>query len=302
MSFRERVVYREGRVRPGWRIALFFLLFLFFAAAGQYAMTVLPRHPLQWGGLSMMTLAALLAGWIMLSRVDNRPFGALGFAASRRGLLELVVGLKLGGILIGLTVILLVLSGSAAFAPDAGTLVSYAGFLGWTLLFFGLAAAFEEVIFRGYPFQALVEWVGAWPAIVIASAIFALLHGQNPSVTPLALVNIFIAGVLLSIAYLRTRSLWFATGVHVGWNWTMSTLLDFPVSGLGFDTPLYSAVPEGPAWWTGGAFGPEAGLAGSLILVASTAWILRSRHVRPDPEMLRLRPIVDERLPDGGIA
>ena len=302
MSFRDRVVYREGRVRPGWRIALFFLLFLLFAIPGQYAIAVLPRHPLQWGGLAVMTLAALLAGWIVLSRVDRRPFGALGFAATRRGFVEMGVGLLIGAALICAAVVLLLLTGSAAFAPDAGTLPGYAGFLGWTFLFFGLAAAFEEVVFRGYPFQALVEWIGVWPAIVVASAIFALLHGQNPSVTPLALINIFVAGVLLSVAYLRTRSLWFATGVHLGWNWTMASLLDFPVSGLGFDTPLYSGVAAGPAWWTGGDFGPEAGLAGSLLLVLAIAWLMTTPRVQPDPGMVRLRPIVDERLPEGGIS
>ncbi|HUE97260.1 MAG TPA: CPBP family intramembrane glutamic endopeptidase, partial [Longimicrobiaceae bacterium] len=223
MSFRDRLLYTNGQLRPGLKIALFFLLFLLFAAAAQYVITVLPRHPLQWGSLVAMTLAALLAGWILLSGIDRRPFGALGFPIHRATLPELLGGLAIGSVLIGAAVLLLVLTGSAAFAPDSGTLPGYLGFLGWTFLFFGIAAAFEELVFRGYAFQALVAWIGPWPAIVIASAIFAALHGQNPNVTSLAIVNIFVAGVLLSLAYLKTRSLWFATGVHVGWNWTMAT-------------------------------------------------------------------------------
>lgn len=295
-SWKTRLLYKEGRLRAGYRIALFFFFFFLFAVAAQYAITVLPRQPMQWGSLAAMTFAALLAGWIVLSCVDQRPFGALGFAPNRAAIPELLGGFAIGGVLIGAAVLLLLITGAAVFAPDSGTLPGYLGFLGWTFLFFALAAAFEEIIFRGYPFQALVQWIGAWPAILVASAIFSYLHGQNPNVTPLALVNIFVAGVLLSIAYLKTRSLWFATGVHLGWNWTMASLLDFPVSGLGFETPLYTGIPIGPEWWTGGAFGPEAGVVGTLILIPAIFWLMRTRRIREDPETRRLQPLVDDRL------
>jgi hypothetical protein len=103
--------------------------------------------------------------------------------------------------------------------------------------------------------------------------------------------------VLLSLAYLRTRSLWFATGVHLGWNWVMAALLDFPVSGLTFfDTPLYDAVVRGAPWWTGGDFGPEAGLAGTLVLLAGIGWLARGGRLSESPQMRELGPIVDRRL------
>lgn len=296
MSWRNRLVYKDGRMRSGFKISFFFLLLLLFGIPGQYVVAILPRDPLQWGSQIVMTTAALLAGLILISHVDQRPFGALGFHPSARGLRDLGYGTLLGALLIGTTVGLLLVTGTAGFAPDAGRVGGYFGFLGWTLLYFGLAAAFEEIVFRGYPFQVLVEWVGAWPAILIGSAIFAFLHGQNPGVTPLALLNIFVAGILLSLAYLRTRSLWFATGLHLGWNWTMSTALDFPVSGLGFDTPLYSAVPVGASWWTGGDFGPEAGLAGTLALAVGIFWLLRSGRVRPDPTIQAMNPLVEARM------
>ncbi|MEX0912222.1 MAG: type II CAAX endopeptidase family protein [Gemmatimonadota bacterium] len=292
----EAVFYRDGRLRPGWRIALFFFFFIFFSVVGQLAINVLPRNSLQWGSLAVSTAAALLAGWIVLSHVDGRPFGALGFPLHRRVARETLLGFVIGGALIGAAVLLLVISASARFSPDAGGVLDLAAFLAWSFLFFSLAAAWEEAVFRGYPFQALVEWVGAWPATFIASAIFSALHAANPNVTPLGLANIFLAGVLLSVAYLRTRSLWFATALHVGWNWTMASLLDFPVSGLDFETPVYTGVPTGPAWWTGAAFGPEAGLVGTVVLAAGTALLIRSRRLREDPEMHRLRPLVDQRL------
>ncbi|MBW3573057.1 MAG: CPBP family intramembrane metalloprotease, partial [Gemmatimonadetes bacterium] len=158
------------------------------------------------------------------------------------------------------------------------------------------AAAAEEAMFRGYAFQALVQGIGAWPAVVASSALFAYAHGGNTNVTPLALANIFLAGVMLAVAYLRTRSLWFATAVHLGWNWAMASLLDFPVSGIVMDMPLYTGREAGPDWLTGGAFGPEAGLAATLTIVLGTAWMWRTRRLGESSHMRALRPLVDDRL------
>jgi uncharacterized protein len=296
----ESLLHREGRLRSGWRIAIYFFFFVLLAIAGQLAISPLPRAWTQSASLVVLTAAALAAGWLVLSRFDDRPLGALGFALHRPALFESLSGLAIGGALIVAAVLLLLVTRSAHFVPDTGTAAQYATFLGSTLLFFAVAAAFEEALFRGYPFQALVEGIGAWPATLLASALFALLHAANPNVTRLALVNIFLAGILLSVAYLRTRSLWFATGVHLGWNWTMASLLDFPVSGLSFETPLYTGVPTGADVWTGGAFGPEAGLVGTIVLVLGTVWLLRSERFRPAPETQRLDPIVDRRVGPGG--
>ncbi|HEU0078274.1 MAG TPA: CPBP family intramembrane glutamic endopeptidase, partial [Longimicrobiaceae bacterium] len=139
----------------------------------------------------------------------------------------------------------------------------------------------------------LARGIGPWPAAVLLSLLFALAHAQNPNVRPLGLANIALAGVMLSAAYLRTRSLWFATAVHLGWNWSMATLLDLPVSGLEIDTPLYTGMETGPDWWTGGAFGPEAGLAATLVLAAGTAWLVRTPRLRESPDARRLGPLLD---------
>ncbi len=281
---------------PALRITAYFAFFFLLAALGQYAVSILPRDPLQWAALLATLAASLVAGWVMLSRLDRRPFGALGFPLHHGAFGETVLGLCFGGGLIAAAIVILVVTGSASLVSDAGTVGEYATFLLWTFLFFTIAATIEEAIFRGYPFQVLVQWIGPWPATVAASILFALLHIPNPNITPLAVVNIFLAGVMLSLAYLRTRSLWFATAVHVGWNWTMSTLFDFPVSGLGFDTPLYTGTPAGAHWWTGGAFGPEAGIVGTFVLLVGTVIVARWQRLAPGPYVVALRPLVDSRL------
>ncbi|HEX6925982.1 MAG TPA: CPBP family intramembrane glutamic endopeptidase [Longimicrobiaceae bacterium] len=297
MSRREEAA--EGR-RLGvvWRILLWLVLLLLFYLAGQYAVSLLPRTPLGWAAYLVLSAGGLMAGWAVLVRVDGRPPGALGFALSREAITETVVGTAFGGALIALAVLLLLLTGSAIFVVDSGSALDYASSLGWTLLYFWLAAAYEEIWFRGYGFQALVEGVGPWPAVIASSALFSLLHAANPNFGVAAFVNIFLAGVLLALAYLRTRSLWFATAVHAGWNWAMASLFAFPVSGLTMiDTPLYDAVEVGRDWWTGGAFGPEAGVAGTLVLIVGVWLLIRGPLPRESAHVRALGPIVDRRLP-----
>lgn len=288
----------RGRLQAGWRILLWAVLLLLFYVAGQYAVSMLPGMPLGWATYIFLSAAGLMAGWAVLTGLDGRPPGALGFAFSRAAISESVTGFGLGAGLIATAVILLLVTGSAAFAPDSGSAADYLSSLAWTLLYFWLAAAYEEVWFRGYGFQALVEGVGAWPAVIVSSALFSLLHGGNPNIDAAAFANIFLAGVMLAVAYLRTRSLWFATALHAGWNWSMASLFAFPVSGLNLiDTPLYDAVETGADWWTGGEFGPEAGLAGTFVLLIGLLVLVRGPAPREAPRMRALGPIVDRRLP-----
>lgn len=288
---------RQGRLRAGWRILAYFILFLVLGVAGQFAVSVLPRDPLGWVSWIATAASALVAGGIALSHLDGRPLGALGFPWTRAAVADVGRGLLTGGALIGAAALLVFVTGGARFAADAGGAGEWAAELAVTFAFFAIAAAAEELIFRGYAFQALVEGLGMWPAVLVSSALFSWLHGQNPNITAIAFGNIFLAGVLLALAYLRTRSLWFATAVHLGWNWVMASLFDFPVSGIEeFDTPLYDAVETGADWWTGGAFGPEAGVAGTLVLLAGIGWLLRTRRLRESAEMRSLRPLVDARL------
>lgn len=287
----------DGRIRAGWRILLYLAAFVLLFTVGGYATSVLPRSPLGWVNYLVLTGAGLLAGWAILIRLDGRAPGALGFAFHRSTARELAGGFVIGSVLIAVASLLLFVSGTARFAPDQGDAGSYVGSLAWTLVYFALAAAYEEVLFRGYAFQALVEGVGVAPAVIASSALFALAHGQNPGVSPIAFANIFLAGVLLAVAYLRTRSLWFATMLHAGWNWTTASAIGFPVSGLVLlDTPLYDAVETGADWWTGGAFGPEAGLAATGVLLAGIGWLHHTRMVAEAPEMRALRPLVDSHL------
>jgi CAAX protease family protein len=225
--------------------------------------------------------AAVLAGITLLQWFDQRSPKELGFPLDQTAPRYFAVGLAIGagGLVVGAA--LQLLPGWLTFRPDSGTTAQWAGTLLRDLGLFGIAAAAEEAVFRGYPFQLLVRAVGAPVAVAVGSALFARAHMDNPNITAFGTVNIFLAGVLLSTAFLLTKSLWFATAIHLGWNWSMASLIDLPVSGFEiFDTPLYEAYLSGPVWFTGGNFGPEGGLSGTIGIAVALAAVLwyRRRH------------------------
>jgi membrane protease YdiL (CAAX protease family) len=287
-------------LRAGWRLVMYALLFVVVSVVLGVAVAAAGLSQSMLATTSAALFGALVAGWVMVRIVDQRPVGALGFAAEPAGLRDSAVGTLAGGAMLGAAVVLLAVAGTARWVAEPGTVSEYVAALGRALVFFWVAAALEEVLFRGYPFQVLVQGIGTWPTLLVTSALFTYVHGHNPNVTALALANIFLAGFMLGVAYLRTRSLWFATAVHMGWNWAMAALLDFPVSGLRpFDAPYYDAHETGADWWTGGPFGPEAGVAATLTLALGTVWLMRTRRIGESARMRELRPLVDARIGEG---
>ena len=162
----------------------------------------------------------------------------------------------------------------------------------WTGLVLLFAAAGEEVLFRGYPLRVLVERWGPVPALVVTSVAFGGLHGWNPHAGGLALLNIGLAGLLLGGICLITGSLWWATGVHAGWNLATGFFADLPVSGVRLvDTPMYEVADGGRAVVTGGAFGFEGGAAATIGLALGIVVVARTGRERSG--WMRLGPEPD---------
>lgn len=145
---------------------------------------------------------------------------------------------------------------------------------------------FEELIFRGVLFRSVEAVAGSWAGILVSSVAFGLVHLTNPAATLTGAVYIAIeAGLLLSAAYMVTRRLWVCMGFHMGWNYFQSAVFSGVVSGAVGDPGLLKATIEGPALWTGGAFGMEQSVI-ALVLCTTTGaillWIaIRRGHVVP---------------------
>jgi uncharacterized protein len=163
-----------------------------------------------------------------------------------------------------------------------------------SLIGFGFAAALEELLFRGYMFQTLAQGITLFPAMILFSALFAVAHASNPSASLLSSVNVFLAGVWLSFAYIKTRSLWLPIGLHWSWNFSQTTVFGFPTSGISFaDRRLLNQVVTGPDWITGGGFGPEGGVLATAALVAGTWYLLKSRRISVPEGIVTLDSLED---------
>jgi membrane protease YdiL (CAAX protease family) len=266
------------RLRLPWRLTLWLAL----AAGGTAALS-----PLLPGGASgsagPVLVAGLLAGWVMLASEGRSP-AALGFHARRSGVAEAGLGLALGVVVALAAVALVAAAGGVRWSAQAGSAQGWLVAGASALWLFALPAAAEEVVFRGYPFQALAESWGAWPALAVTSVGFGLVHLANPEASWSGAATVAAAGVFLGLVLLRTGSLWWATGVHLGWNWAHGFLVDLPVSGLDpVDAPLVEARTSGPAWLSGGAFGPEGSLLATAALAAAALWVWRTGRLGPSP-------------------
>ena len=137
----------------------------------------------------------------------------------------------------------------------------------------------EELLSRGYQLQTIASGLNLFWGVIISSAVFGLLHLGNPNATWVSAAGIFFAGVYLAYGYIRTGQLWLSIGLHIGWNFFEGVVFGFPVSGLDIYA-LTRINVQGPELWTGGAFGPEAGLIvlPSLILGAFLIYLYTRRR------------------------
>jgi membrane protease YdiL (CAAX protease family) len=264
----ETAFFGSDGLRNGWK-ALLFLAGAVFCNGAAFTLRLAlpglgngtPWLPLPWFSF----LAFLFLTWLFLHE-EGQPLASVGLGLDRRWFRQFLQGLLAGGGLIGLMVLAVVLAGGCHLARNpgagAGTLLAD----GWLYLAVALS---EELLFRGYLFQRLERGLGTRPTLALVALLFAAAHLGNPGMTGAtrvwASLDIAIAGLLLGLCYLRTRSLALPMGLHLGWNWTQGALLGFGVSGLpggGWWTPV---LHRGPVWVTGGTFGLEASLPCAVV-------------------------------------
>lgn len=251
------------------------------AAAAELTTGDLPPHWFLVLQYSLMNAGLLALAWVFFRALDQRDWRGLGLWFYRGWLREAAAGLAMGAALIAVVAGTLGAGGWVSFASRAAP---PAGPFAVTLVMLLLAATFEEILLRGYAFQRLVDSLGALGAVLITSALFGALHIPNPSATPLSTANTVLAGVLLAVAYLKTRGLWLPIGLHFAWNFLMGPVLGLPVSGIAFGG-FFTTATAGPAWISGGAYGPEGGVVLTVAAAAAAAWLWRARAISTSPGM-----------------
>ena len=146
-----------------------------------------------------------------------------------------------------------------------------------TWVFFLLVAVFEEGMCRGFLLGRMMDaGINKFAALVLSSAVFSCLHLANPGFALLPFINLLLAGVLLGSAYIYTRNLWFAIGLHWFWNWLQGPILGFEVSGNVLEGNLLTLeAPAEAVLLNGGAFGFEGSLVCTVLMVAGIGLIIR---------------------------
>ena len=270
----------DDHVRPFWRALLWLALAI--------VVVVLMSGPLHRFGEGVnrggWSFGALLLTWFLLSTLDHRSFRTLGLWFYPGWWKETAIGIAIGIGLITLVTAGMMLTGALAFqgvndAPNLARGLASASFL------FLTAALFEEVAFRGYPFQRLMESFGALGAVLFFSALFGAAHINNPGSTALGTANTVLAGVLLAVAYIKTRGLWLPLGLHWAWNYFLGPVFDLPVSGGRFEPALLRAQVSGPEWLSGGNYGPEASIVLTVVCTGAIVFLWWAPWIRPSPAM-----------------
>jgi uncharacterized protein len=277
-------LFEDGRLRVGWRFASSVVVIVVaYFAAGIMAATFAGKHSrVEDLIFSSLLFLLILGGFVGIARIFDQPEGgvAVYLGLPRRNCFRQTMA----GALLGFALIFLAIVAIAVFCNyhivrvvlTPRTLDSAAA----ALLAVLAGAMAEELSFRGYPFQRMVEAVGRIRAAALMSALFAAAHMTNPHVSDnrtvaiFAFVNTLLIGIVLAIAYLRTQALWFSWGLHFSWNLTLGMIFGLPVSGQNDFATLVRARATGPDWLLGGAYGIEGGFLGSVVILLGLACVL----------------------------
>jgi membrane protease YdiL (CAAX protease family) len=284
----------EQRLRAGWRILL-------YTGAWLYAPAIAARLIGEWLALPLISAFPHVAGLAPASAVviikllvviictvfaawllDRRSLRDFGLRFSPSWWLDFGFGLFLGAVLMAWVFAVQWWVGWIEIVDTFHVGLPGIGFgsaLLGALLLFVVVGITEEFLARGYHLRNLAEGlhlpalgIGPRAALLLAwllsSSLFGLLHIFNPNTTWYSIAGLIVAGIFLGLSYVLTGSLAIPIALHITWNFFQGNIFGFPVSGNTFDSAtLFQIRQGGPILWTGGAFGPEAGLLGMSAIV-----------------------------------
>ena len=255
----------ERRLRAGWRlliqtllwlVLMFGLVILFGFISGRLFSNQLLLSVI--ASLFSVTISVFLARKFL----DRRSILSMGLKTDLRALWDLLVGIGIAAAIMAFIYALEWAFGWLSFEGFAWQNQSMDAVLIGTLemlLVFILVGWEEELLSRGYHLQNLTAGINLTWGVILSSLIFALMHLGNPNVSVMAVLGLIAAGFFMAFGYLRTRQLWLPIGLHIGWKFFEGTVFGFQVSGLDIYRLIEQTV-QGPQIFTGGEFGPEAGL------------------------------------------
>ncbi|SIO18885.1 hypothetical protein SAMN02745824_3278 [Parasphingorhabdus marina DSM 22363] len=266
----------SGRLRLLWRLpifafSLFAILSPLFLVSPQWLQLM----------LAVILLTVFLGFWA--ARIEQKTLSDYGLSRDLFFGIEFFVGMVFGVLVIGL-----IFAVSVPWSVPGAIMISSAAVDGafWMFLFRMLLVAYwEELIFRGFLLTSFREWfgmkLGARPglamSVLLTSVIFASVHGATDNFSWAAFFILALNGAIWCLPVILTGRLGMSIGLHAAWNFSQSKIFGFSMSGNESASSLLSAEQAGPDYWTGGAYGPEAGLSG-IVALAVTGILVLAYH------------------------
>ena len=272
----------HGRIRNGWWILAFVAVFMASQAVYHPVSKALQQLGFTGQWLAPLpVIAVLLVTWIC-TRLRREPLASVGLAVNGRWLLQVLLGAAIGGVMMLVIGEWIYAAGGVSFAMNPARSGGALAVAAWTFVW---VALLEELLFRGFVFQRLIDGTGRRLALLLMAVMFAVAHWGNPGMEGptqfWAMLDTALGALLLGFAYLRTGSLALPIGLHFGWNWAQGALLGFDVSGFGQTGWLIPQLLDKPQWLTGGSFGPEASIFSVLVDATAVLLIWRWRGTAP---------------------
>ena len=307
----------EKRMRMVWRLIGQILIMLLLTLAFQFFLNLFkilfiaiqgtlfsPQNSSFATGVNiatnspLLTMASVLGSglvltisiWLAGRFLDRRRFIDFGLHINQRWWIDFGFGLSLGA---GLMVLIFLFELAAGWISINGTFVTqnpetpFLSAIIIPLVLFLVVGFYEELFSRGYHLTNLAEGLSGeiikprtaiLLATLLSSAVFAFLHAYNPHANLASTLNIGLAGIFLAAGYVLTGELAIPIALHISWNFFQGNVFGFPVSGSNFQPATFIQINQsGPDLWTGGLFGPEAGLLGTsamiLGIIITLIWI-----------------------------
>ncbi len=275
-----------GSIRPIARAIL--AIAGFYAAVAFGALGLNLVTPVAWTdgpyGLAVVggpvVIGALIVGWAIVRR-GGCSWRELGWPNASRSTTALLKGTGAGLVMAAAAVGVSLLGGAGVRLTEEATTAYLTR--AWPVgVGLGVAALAEELVFRGFPLVRLAGVMGRGRASLVLALLFAAAHAANPEVSVPALVNVGLAALVMSAVFFGRGGLPAAWGVHFGWNAGLGVGADAPVSGLGLDLPMVEYHAGSHEWLTGGLFGPEGGLAATMVFGVALVVFVRTIDKREE--------------------
>lgn len=282
--------YKNEKKSPNFIWAIILSLIFMYGGSLIGSLATVPLYlallnvPLFFNNQNLLSLLITLFSFAFISLliffrvkvIEKRSLSSIGFNKNN-WLKKYSLGFLIGLVMMSIIVLILLLFGYITVEKNPIQPVGVSAISSVLVILFGwiIQGATEEIVTRGWLLNVLSSKYNIGFGLLISSTLFGLMHLTNPNVNYIAVINIILVGLFYGLYVIKTNDLWSVCGMHSAWNFAQGNIFGFEVSGL--DVSVGSLIDlnlVGNNVITGGAFGPEAGIISTFILLVSIGILL----------------------------